>query len=467
MPQRRVSSWGKITMNQLKYSINSDAMQVLSRHLPAPGGKISKKDAGHVYTASLGAAGMQQKAIYTLPALRASANEQYTTANTFFHPRWGRNKKNLRWLNAIVLDIDKIADAYELALKIDEVGLPQASMYVKTPSGLHAWWYLRPARATAKAIRLYEALQAAMAAAVGADPAAVGTERLWRMPTGKSVIYSTSKKYKLSAIRAWRDENYPPPPAASGGGKTHGEVYMSTRGLLQHPAVLQLLRGVPRGQRDNACFAAAVAHLAAGCSETETEQILQRWNELNAPPLPAAAVLKCVRSAARGLGKNYTHYYNAMRSKIREITGISVKYRPLTAKKPREERKRAHITEREQDIVTLIQARGGKMMITQSKLAKMLNAPARSVKAALSALARSKSIVKIIIARGRRSVTVLIVKISQRWKKQMVHTRTHYRGGAACGGWASPPRHGGSDRSAPEKYCCCHALQCPAQGLCY
>ena len=438
MPQRRLSCWGKITMNQLKYSIHNNFLQLFSASLPGAGRKIKKADAGHVYAASLASGGMQQKAIYTLPALRASADEQYVTANTFFHPQWGRNKKNLRWLNTIALDVDTINDAYELALKIDATGLPQASMLVKTPNGLHAWWALRPVRATAKAIRLYESLQAAMAAAVGADPAAIGAERLWRMPRGADVIYSSSKKYKLATLRAWRDENCPPPAAAAGGKEHGGKVYASARGLLQHTAVQQLLQGVPKGQRDNACFALAVAHLVAGHSETETAQILGGWNELNAPPLPRAAVAKCVRSAARGLEKNHTHYYNAMRSKIREITGIGVKYRPLTAKKPQEERKRSHITEREQDIVTLIQARGGKMMITQSKLAKMLNAPRRSVKAALAALARSKAIVKIIVARGRRSLTVLIAKIYQEWKKQMVHTRIHVRA-AACGGRLGVP----------------------------
>lgn len=103
------------------------------------------------------------------------------------------------------------------------------------------------------------------------------------------------------------------------------------------------------------------------------------------------------------MAKNYLHYYNAMRQKAREITNINIKYRPITPAKPRGERKRSHIHEYQQDILNLLQKRGGKMPITQSMLAKMLNAPLRSIKLALRELEKSGSIFRDAVIRGKKS----------------------------------------------------------------
>lgn len=74
---------------------------------------------------------------------------------------------------------EKEIDVDGLVLRIEGAGLPPASMLVRTPNGgIHAWWFLKPVRATSKAVRLYSTLQASMAAELGADPAAIGAERL-------------------------------------------------------------------------------------------------------------------------------------------------------------------------------------------------------------------------------------------------------------------------------------------------
>lgn len=119
------------------------------------------------------------------------------------------------------------------------------------------------------------------------------------------------------------------------------------------------MRGVNQGYRNEACFALAVAHLITGCSILETEQILLTWNQLNSPPLGEKEVLKCINSAAKGLAKDFNHYYNAMRYKIKNITGLVIKYRPVNATKPRKERKRSHINEWKEDLIALLQKRGG------------------------------------------------------------------------------------------------------------
>ncbi len=122
-----------------------------------------------------------------------------------------------------------------------------------------------------------------------------------------------------------------------------------------------------------------------------------------------------------------------MRAKIRDITGIEIKYRPIIQPKAREDRQRSHIEEYKQDILSFLQKRGGRMLVTQSSLAKALNAPLRSIKLALRELEKSGSIFRDAVLRGKKSFTIIIAKIYQNCKKLMVHTRIHY-GTAISGG---------------------------------
>ena len=265
-----------------------------------------------------------------------------------------------------------------------------------------------------------------MAVELGADIAAVGAERLWRLPTYRNVIYSGRRKYKLSVFKNWRDENRPQDMPGQQPKHETGQVYAFTRGLLAHPGIKQLQKGVQHGQRNEACFALSVAYLISGHSMPETEQILFTWNRKNSPAMPEREVLKCIKSAAKGLQKNFQHYYNAMRCRVRNITGIEIKYRPITPAKPREERKRSHLEEWKQDILSLLQKRGDRILVTQSRLAKTLGAPLRSIKLALEQLEKEGLIYRDSVARGRKSFTIIISKLTHIWKKQMVHTGTHY-----------------------------------------
>jgi hypothetical protein len=303
--------------DRAKEFVNNCFVQNFAHTLPT-GIKNNKlpasNDRGVVFVASFRNGEMEQIAIGTREALRRS-DEQYVTASAFYRPDQGRTIKNLRWLNAIVLDFDGWLDPHELALKIADAELPPASMMARTPSGgIHAWWFLKPVRATAKAVRLYTALQSSLAAELGADMAAVGAERLWRLPTSQNVIYSSNKRYKLSIFRKWRDENRP----QDAPGQHKGQVFAFTRGLLLHPGIKQLMEGVSQGQRNEACFALAVAHLISGYGIIETEQILLTWNQFNSPPLGEEEILKCVKSAASGLGKDFNHYCNAMRCRVKK-----------------------------------------------------------------------------------------------------------------------------------------------------
>lgn len=415
--------------------INRDFLNILTHSLCACGTCNNtlpvERDRGHVYIATLYPNGMKQKAIHSIRTLSNKAREQYVTAAAFYHQGWGRTVRNLRWINALVLDFDVAQnsnelEANELAVRIADSGLPAASMFVRSPSGgIHTWWFLHPVRATRKAVRLYTILQKSLADELGADICAVGAERFWRMPTVDNVIYSSNKKFKLSQFRSWRDK-YRAEDMPQVQKIQRGQVYVPF--LIKHPGVKQLLRGVTRGQRNEACFALAVAHLISGYSIKKTEQLLLAWNGLNTPSLSEREVYACINSAARGIAKNYRHYFNAFRCRVKRITGLEIKYQPISPAKPRNERKRTHMKEHEQDILNLMRKRGGRLLITQAQLAELLNAPLRSIKLALSKLEESGFIFKHAIQRGRKSFTVIVSRIDQECKKQMVHSRTHLYG---------------------------------------
>lgn len=399
----------------------------------------AKNNQGFIYVASKNKGKMEQKQVFTQKGLRAHAGEQYITAGAFYHPSWGRTAKNLRWVHAIVLDFDvkkneKEIDVDGLVMRIADAGLPPASMLVRTPSGgIHAWWFLRPVRATPKAVRLYSALQSGMAAATGADLAAIGAERLWRLPTDANVIYSGRKKYKLPVFRAWRDENR---PEDMPGWAMGGQVYSFTRGILGHPGVKKIMEGVGMGRRNEACFSLAVAHLASGFSIQETKQILLTWNQKNNPPMRRREVQKCVNSAARGLLKDFRHYFNAMRKKIKDITGLSVKYHPLTAPKNREDRKRSHLGEWKADLIAFLQKRGGQMMTRQRQLARNLGMPYSTLKVVLNELEKEGVIYRDSVQRGPKSFTLLILRDTNKSAFLMGHTGTHYGTGGIS--WNEP-----------------------------
>lgn len=82
--------------------------------------------------------------------------------------------------------------------------------------------------------------------------------------------------------------------------ETRNQTGSAVNGAGKEPGWVEaLLRGVPEGQRDDACTRLAGHFLAKGLPESEVLALLLAWNEKNTPPLPEAQVEKCVRSVAR------------------------------------------------------------------------------------------------------------------------------------------------------------------------
>ena len=416
--------------------IDQNFLSIFSKSLP-PGNekwRIQGNDRGHVYTGSLPGGQMEQNAALSREQLKTKADEKYVTAASFWHPKRGRTKENLRWIHSLCVDIDVPKEAEEidhldLCVCIADAGLPAPSMMVRTPSGgIHVWWFLSPVRAMPRAIRLFEALQESVAREIGGDVNAVGAERLWRMPSTEAVIFSSQKKHKLSVFRKWRDENRP--QDILGVAPAGGKVFAFPAGLLRQAGVKKVLQGVEKGQRNDACFSLAVCHLLEGFSSLDAEKILAGWNEKNSVPLPLFEIQKCVRSAEKGLKRNQQHYFNAARKRIWEITGEKIKYRHITPPKPRDERKRSHISEWEGDILELISGKGGKICANQTRLAKKLGAGRRSICMALKNLEKEGKIKVTTIKKGRKSVSIITLIIPIEGIERSVHTGTHYGGGS-------------------------------------
>ncbi|BAF60686.1 hypothetical membrane protein [Pelotomaculum thermopropionicum SI] len=70
-------------------------------------------------------------------------------------------------------------------------------------------------------------------------------------------------------------------------------------GPVQEPGWVEvLLRGVPEGQRDDACTRLAGYFIGKGLPESEVLALLLAWNQRNQPPMKERDVEKCVRSVS-------------------------------------------------------------------------------------------------------------------------------------------------------------------------
>ncbi|RFB09916.1 hypothetical protein DZB84_23425 [Bacillus sp. HNG] len=151
------------------------------------------------------------KAVRTYRSLfGASETYTYYTPNTFYRNDQ-RHSGALRWLNAMVIDIDVkngqnkgiiLPDVMDL---VTAAGLPAPSMIVSTPSGgFHVYWYFNAAkRAFPKVTEHYNRIQAAIAEAMNGDLQAVGAERWFRMPTDKNTLYQSDNRVSFDELCDW------------------------------------------------------------------------------------------------------------------------------------------------------------------------------------------------------------------------------------------------------------------------
>lgn len=373
----------------------------------------------------------QPKAIRTYSSLfQAQASTTYFTPNTFYRNDQ-RHAGTLRWLNALVIDIDvKTAenagmiypDVMEMVTK---AGLPTPSLIVQTPSGgFHVYWYLKePRRAFPKVIEHYKRIQQAIAEELEGDLQAVGAERWFRLPTPQNIVHRSAERVSFDALCDWYIER--------NDELIHQRKAMVRKqDLMQHPAIRSLLQGVEQGRRDNTCYTLALAFKATGYSEEDTQIYLYAWNERNRPSMRQLEVKRKVKSAFKENAPLGPSAYW-----IETLSGIEFKYQLWEGAKPREERTYSHLEEWKEDVLSVLRANGGVLCGAQREIAKMIFSSVddskslsyATFKRVIELLIQERLIEKVVEGKGRSACTT--IKIPKKNNVLHIKAKTVYFNG--------------------------------------
>lgn len=352
------------------------------------------------------------KSVRTFKSLFAASKAYtYYTPNTFYRNDQ-RHAGSLRWLNAMVIDIDaKYGQNRGITFPdvmdyISSAGLPAPSLVVSTPSGgFHVYWYFHsPKRAFPKVIELYNRVQVSIAEAINADKQAVGAERWFRMPTTENTIYQSDRRVSFDDLCDWLSIYQ------EGRTEERKTVCVDSTDLLQHRAVKKLLEGVSEGQRDNTCYTLALAYKASGYSAKEAEDRLKEWNKRNDPPMRQLEIKRKVKSAYKqGSPAGPSAYW------IRLLSGIPFSYQMWEEAKPREVRTYSHQEEWEEDVISYLKSKGGVISGSQRKIAQAIKSsldkdksiPYSTFKKIVERLVQIGIIIKRVEGKGRGAVTIL------------------------------------------------------------
>lgn len=353
----------------------------------------------------------QPKAVRTYSSLfQAQTSATYFTPNTFYRNDQ-RHAGTLRWLNALVIDIDvKIAknagmiypDVMEM---VTTAGLPTPSLIVQTPSGgFHVYWYLEePRRAFPKVVEHYKRIQQAIAEELSGDLQAVGAERWFRLPTPQNTVHRSAERVSFDALCDWYSER-------SEELLHQRKVMVCKQDMMQHPAIQSLLQGVEQGRRDNTCYTLALAFKATGYSEEDTQIYLYAWNERNTPAMRQLDVKRKVKSAFKeGAPLGPSAYW------IETLSGMEFKYQIWEGSKPREERTYSHLEEWKEDVLSILRENGGILCGAQRDIAKIIYSSVDKSKAisyatfkrVIELLIQEHLIEKTVEGRGRAACTTI------------------------------------------------------------
>ena len=360
----------------------------------------------------------QPRAIRTYRSL-FGAKEKYTyfTPNTFYRNDQ-RHAGSLRWLNAMVIDIDVKTTQNagmifpDVMDRVTSAGLPTPSLVVQTPSGgFHVYWYLKePRRAFPKVVDHYKRVQRMIAEEMNADLQAIGAERWFRLPTEENTIFRSGERVSFDDLCDWLTEQQE-------NKSKKGNVALGSTDLLSHPAILKLLEGVEEGQRDNTCYTLALAYKAAGYEEDLALSLLYQWNEKNSPSLRQIEVKRKVKSAFKsGSPLGPSSYW------IETLSGIEFKYQIWETAKSREDRKYSHLNEWTEDILILLRQNKGYISGSQRELAKMVMSsvdPAKqlsytSFKRVIEELVDQGIVCKEVSGKGRGAITTIRLVINDK-----------------------------------------------------
>lgn len=260
----------------------------------------------------------------------------FWTPNTFCSRTvFKKDNNHMRWINAIVVDIDEIISLEELLKRIQKAKLPPPTTINRTPSGgWHVYWILKKRiKGWYKSNReLYSKIAKAIQVSIGADAFAKSVSNYFRIP--KDIQYlQPNNRFTMLKFKNWYKKAL----------ETNYLVKETSKeSLMDHKAIVELKKGVADGNRNIAAYSLAKVYQYEGYSLKEAFTEMQEWNKLNIPALSDRELTKRVNSAFNGDSKIPLNY-------IHDITGIKLNIGRIVAfrnhAKERSERKKSHFEE--------------------------------------------------------------------------------------------------------------------------
>lgn len=302
-------------------------------------------------------------------------------------------KNVLRWINAISIEIDNeeatLADIMHLCQIHD---LPYPSLVIKSPKGIHCHWLIERERVffnQSKKLEEYDLISSALKKVfkwIGAD--AVGAERYWRMPTSYNVLYQNDDRFIFSDLKNWAMECLQVENKhLELIGKSNRENLVPGlvfKGIMNHPAIQELLQGVPCGYkiRNYTAFTLALLlYSTQDMSKNEVYSYLSNvWNPKLKIPMKKSELTRTVASACSGRYKGpKTKWINY----ILEAKGSERRFKYQIRTEYVSQNKYTKRSVLVQKILEFVRNNDGIVQLSQRSLAKEIGASFKSVQLAL------------------------------------------------------------------------------------
>ena len=334
----------------------------------------------------------------------------------------GFEEQNLQQINAFVIDIDTkeytLQDIFMACLD-DSIGLP--TIIVETDRGYQVYFLLvKPIFISNKndflsltmAKRIADNLKRSLKS-VGAD-IYCNDFGFFRMPNSENIVwFDETAVYAPDYLIDWSirrndDNDRPlfvvPTPSAKKASIMDTEWFQA----LIHAVDIKGKKG--HIGRNNTLFTLALACLQEGWSKDRTMDFLDEFNYRLNCPLSGSSLKKILESAYSG------KYHGPAKEYVEELLAIYVPHRTFDVqlggkgwykfKKAREDRKRSHYNEREEDLIAWITA---EKSISEPFIWRTQKEVCEAVKIASSTLNEllktSKKIIKTTKGKGRNART--------------------------------------------------------------
>ncbi|MFP3324603.1 primase C-terminal domain-containing protein [Planococcus sp. SIMBA_160] len=284
----------------------------------------------------------------------------------------GHEEKNLQQINTFVVDIDTKKQPYTeiLTAALDHsVGVP--TLVLETPKGFQVYFVLEKPlfisnqndfRGLKVAKRISENIKQSLAKVLQGVDISCNDFGFFRMPNEHNIRwFSEEMVYDFGSLIAWSKRQ--------DDDKGRGLFVVANEAREHDPTQTAWFQGLlktrhVKGQsgqlgRDNLMFTLALACYSGGKGKAETLDLLDEYNSGLASPLRHSEVEKIVRSAYKGRFKGaHQDYIQELLNEWGSQKEIAID-NPMGGwykfKKEREDRKRSHYDEWEEDLLQYIQ----------------------------------------------------------------------------------------------------------------